>query len=305
MGSYYPEFHNHRTLGQAWGVGSQDNPDHITVHFCSVSCWVSVLPGKRVHLVPTTIPTSCPVRGPDTEIGSCQRFEAHETSRMPSSSLPSPSFLLFSEPQHPCSPNRLHRPSADPPPERETYSAPLHYLNLKRRRRKGGEEEEGDKGRGWGRRGWSGRGEEEVKKRGKGEERRKLGETCLVGKRKGGPSWAQSRSPQCAVAALRFQPKAPASILWLNVITGKTVGRISGFVIKGDSTKPVITRCWGSVPRSWAAGTMRAHQGRLEGGRKPIPILAREPKWRLLPWPWRRDNEWAWTGSLAVSGVRL
>lgn len=48
------------------------------------------------------------------------------------------------------------------------------------------------------------------------------------------------------------------------MITGETIRRISeGFVIKGDSTKPEITRCQGSVPRSWAAVTM---EGRDESG---------------------------------------
>lgn len=73
------------------------------------------------------------------------------------------------------------------------------------------------------------------KKRGRGEERRKFGKACLVGRR--GPSWAQSRSPRCAVAALWFQPEAPASTLRLSMITGEAIRRISGFVIKGDSTK--------------------------------------------------------------------
>lgn len=36
------------------------------------------------------------------------------------------------------------------------------------------------------------------------------------------------------MAALWFQPEAPASTLWLNTITGETIQRISGFVIKGD-----------------------------------------------------------------------
>lgn len=58
--------------------------------------------------------------------------------------------------------------------------------------------------------------------------------------------------------------------------------------------KPVITRRWGSRPRSWAAGTTRAHQGRPGEGRKPTPFLAREPKWRLPPWLWSRDNECSW-----------
>lgn len=41
------------------------------------------------------------------------------------------------------------------------------------------------------------------------------------------------------------------------MITGETIRRISeSFVIKNDSIKPEITRCQGSVPRSWAAVTI-------------------------------------------------
>lgn len=39
-------------------------------------------------------------------------------------------------------------------------------------------------------------------------------------------------------------------------ITEEMVHSVSeGFVIKGDSTNPEITRCQGSLPRSWAAVT--------------------------------------------------
>lgn len=60
-----------------------------------------------------------------------------------------------------------------------------------------------------------------------------------------------------------------------SMTTGVTIRRISeGFVIKGDSTKPEITRRQGSVPRRWAAATMRAGTD-MEVAR----LLARKHAW--------------------------
>lgn len=84
---------NHRELG-VWGErGQSGNLDYIIVHFCSsVFPWVSDPLGTHMHLVTT----SCPLRDPGTEAGTCllQGFEIH----MASSSLPSPSFLLSQDP---------------------------------------------------------------------------------------------------------------------------------------------------------------------------------------------------------------
>lgn len=46
------------------------------------------------------------------------------------------------------------------------------------------------------------------------------------------------------------------------MITSGTIRRISeGFVLKGNSTKPEITRRQGSVPRSWARVTAEGRDG--------------------------------------------
>ena len=73
-------------------------------------------------------------------------------------------------------------------------------------------------------------------------------------------------------------------------ITGKTIRRISeGFVIKGDSPKPEITRCQGSALRSWAPVTAEGRSG-MEAAPPPAgdtdaPALS-------------SDNECTWVNSL-------
>lgn len=90
---------------------------------------------------------------------------------MASSSLPSPSFLLLSELQHPCKPHSSHRASADPPPARGMCSESFHCLT------QGGGGRRGEKGEGGGGEGERRRGKEGEK--GKGE--KKKGEEEEVG----------------------------------------------------------------------------------------------------------------------------
>lgn len=76
-----------------------------------------------------------------------------------------------------------------------------------------------------------------------------------------------------------------------STITGETIRRISeGFVIKGDSTEPEITRCLGSAPRSWAAVTMKGRS--RNGGRASAGKGAQTEPF------WSRDNESTWKHSL-------
>lgn len=76
-----------------------------------------------------------------------------------------------------------------------------------------------------------------------------------------------------AVQAQRLTQAAVGSMT-----TDVTIRRISeGFVIKGDSTKPEITRRQGFVPRRRAAATMRAGT-EMEVAR----LLAREHAWGPL-----------------------
>lgn len=91
------------------------------LHNCSLLLFCIVLGsdplGTCMHLVPTPIPTSCPLRDPGTEAGTCllQGFEGHETSHM-ASSPPSLSFLLSwntCTPATPTSPTNLLQ---TPPP---------------------------------------------------------------------------------------------------------------------------------------------------------------------------------------------
>lgn len=71
------------------------------------------------------------------------------------------------------------------------------------------------------------------------------------------------------MAALRFQPEAPASTLWLGMITGEAIRRISeGFVIKGDSTKAGDNKTLGLGAKQLGNGNGKGSPGQTRGGEK-------------------------------------
>lgn len=69
------------------------------------------------------------------------------------------------------------------------------------------------------------------------------------------------------MAALWFQPEAPASTLWLSTITGEAIRRISeGFVIKGDSTKACDNKMLGLDAKKLGSRDNEGSPGQTRGG---------------------------------------
>lgn len=136
MGSYYSEPHNHREL---WGPQS-GNPDCVIVHFCSSGLsWVSDPLGTHTHLVPTPVPTSCLLRGPGTQAGTCLCKALRHMRHIASSPYLPPAFCSLQPPQ---APQTFYRPT---PSKRDLLCIPS-LSKFKEEEERGEEEEEEEEG---------------------------------------------------------------------------------------------------------------------------------------------------------------